>query len=429
VRAALEAGASARELAVFYRVHAQSRVLEEAMRSEAIPYQIVGGTKFFDRAEVKDLLAYLRLIVNPASDVDLLRIINVPARKIGNKTIDRLVATALAMRVPAFEAIPSLCCAPDTPKAAKHSLIGFHDTLQAFARAATTAPPRELAEQVYCESGYAEWLKAQDSAEADARRDNIQELFGSISEYEEDARNAAEVATLAEYLMRITLQADADTLLEVPRVPMMTVHAAKGLEFEQVWLTGLEEQLFPLSRGEDGERADEIEEERRLAYVAITRARKRLFITHTSTRTIYGRMRYNEASRFLGDLPPASQRRIVTPALAHLSREFTLGASAHSFDPERFRRPSVPVRPKAAAALAALPPEGERYVEQDDELDSVGDAFDGEAASVRKGAKVRHPKFGVGMVIAVRAGADPTVTVKFPGAGAKQIKLSFLAPA
>src|SRR4029077_20099166 len=133
---------------------------------------------------------------------------------------------------------------------------------------------------------YAEWLKAQDSAEADARLDNVGELLGSISEDEEDAGAGGETPTLAEYLTRVTLQADADTLEEVPRVPMMTVHAAKGLEFDSVWLTRLEEQLFPL-RGQAPEEADELEEERRLAYVAVTRARKRLFITHANTRTIY----------------------------------------------------------------------------------------------------------------------------------------------
>ncbi len=329
VRAALGAGVSARELAVFYRVHAQSRVLEEAMRGDGVPYQIVGGTKFFERAEVKDLLAYLRLVVNPKSDVDLLRIINVPARKIGGKTIERLLATAAGLGVTAFEAIPNACRAPDVSKAARHSLMGFYDMIQSFVRAAPTAPPRELAEQLLTESGYAESLQAQDTAEADARLDNIKELFGSIGEYEEDAANAGEEATLAEYLARITLQADADTLEDVPRVPMMTVHAAKGLEFDSVWLTGLEEQLFPL-RGQDPEERDELEEERRLAYVAITRAKKRLFVTHTNQRTIYGRLRYNQASRFLADLPPAAQQRAATRAFEDLSRAYTLDRAARS---------------------------------------------------------------------------------------------------
>jgi len=453
VRAALAGGASARELAVFYRVHAQSRVLEEAMRSEGIPYQIVGGTKFFDRAEVKDLLAYIRLIVNPQSDVDLFRIINVPARKLGAKTIERLAAVADAMGSSAFAAIPELCRASDTPKAARHALLGFHDMISAFIRAADTAPPRELAEQVLKESGYGEWLKSQDNAEADARLDNIHEFLGSIGDYEEDARNAGEAPSLAEYLARITLQAAADTLEELPRVPMMTVHAAKGLEFEQVWISGLEELLFPL-KGQAYDEADELEEERRLAYVAITRARKQLTMTHANVRTIYGRMRYCEQSRFLFDLPPATQRRIATRSLGELSRaynpqgprnldrnDFPMRRRAAEDEDFEFERPRSPAAGSGSLAMpraglstqrgtmpASPRSDGDRFIERDADVDG-GDSEDmGDVTNVRKGAQVRHPKFGIGTVLAVAGGGDPTVTVKFPGTGPKQIKLSFLEP-
>jgi DNA helicase-2/ATP-dependent DNA helicase PcrA len=455
VRAALAEGASARELAVFFRIHAQSRVLEEAMRAEGIPYQIVGGTRFFDRTEVKDLLAYLRLIVNPRSDVDLLRIINVPARKIGAKSIDRLAAMAEEQGSSAFDAIPALCRSADTPKAARSALLAFHDMIASFARAASTAPPRTLAEEVLRESGYGEWLKVQDTTEADARLDNIHEFIGSIGDYEEDARNAGETPTLEEYLVRITLQAAADTLEELPRVPMMTVHAAKGLEFEQVWITGLEEQLFPL-RGQTYEEADELEEERRLAYVAITRARKRLYMTYANTRTLYGRLRYCEPSRFLFDLPTDSQRRIATRALTELSRSYgTFGAAttrprqvdaattARAFgrghdrddaDEDLFgggaTRSTFGRAPGGVGGghAAPTPPAGERFIERDDDVDSHGSDLEGEVFALRKGAQVRHPKFGIGTVLAIAGGSDPTVTVRFPGTGPKQIKLSFLSP-
>lgn len=449
VRAALAEGATARQLAVFFRIHAQSRVLEEAMRAEGVPYQIVGGTRFFDRTEVKDLLAYLRLIVNPKSDVDLLRIINVPARKLGAKTIDRLASLAESRGVAAFDAIEELARSHDTPRAARAALLGFHEMISAFSRAATTAPPRELAEEVLRESGYGEWLKVQDTTEADARLDNVHEFIGSIGDYEEDARNAGELPTLEEYLIRITLQSAADTLDELPRVPMMTVHAAKGLEFDQVWITGLEEQLFPL-RGQAFDEADDLEEERRLAYVAVTRARKRLFMTHTNTRTLYGRLRYCEPSRFLFDLPSASQRRVATRALADFSRSYGASgatgmrrygdeghgtprgrvrdefgdelASSHSFaSASSSRQKSHGPAPSPRAA-------GERYVEADADVDH-DDCDDGvEAYAIRKGAQVRHSKFGIGTVLAVTAGGDPTVTVRFPGTGPKQIKSSFLSP-
>lgn len=450
IRAAITEGASPRDLAVFYRVHAQSRVLEEAMRSENIPYQIVGGTKFFDRAEVKDLLAYLRLIVNPQSDVDLFRIINVPARKLGSKTLERLAAIADAANTTAFDAVPALCQHGDTPKAARHALLGFHDMITAFAGAADTAPPRELAEQVLKESGYGAWLKLQDNAEADARLDNINEFIGSIGDYEEDARNAGETPSLFEYLARITLQSAADTLEDLPRVPMMTVHAAKGLEFEQVWMTGLEELLFPL-KGQAYDEADELEEERRLAYVAITRARKRLFMTHANVRTIYGRMRYCEPSRFLFDLPPATQRRIATRSLGDLSRSYNQPSSRNlgpadlpmrrhaggeddfdeaprqSFGAMRPAHAFGMSRPLAPASAPVPRPAGDRFIERDADVDSGDESQD--ATTLRKGAQVRHPKFGIGAVLAVGPGSDPTVTVKFSGAGPKQIKLSFLAPA
>lgn len=442
LREALARGVSARELAVFFRVHAQSRVLEEAMRAEGIPYQIVGGTRFFDRTEVKDLLAYLRLVVNPRSDVDLLRIINVPARKIGAKTIDRLAAVADAGSHSAFDAIPELCRAADTPKAARQALVGFHEMIAAFARAADTASPRTLAEEILKESGYEAWLKTQDSAEADARLDNLHELLGAIGDYEDEARDAGEPPTLADYLTRITLQAAADTLEDLPRVPMMTVHAAKGLEFEEVWIAGLEEQLFPL-RGQTFEEADELEEERRLAYVAVTRARKRLTMTHANTRTLYGRLRYCEPSRFLYDIPAPTQRRVATRSFADLSRGFTLHgtvdrdgfARRRSFDedddvaPDSDRPTRLGARPQHAAATekAAQNDAGERYVERDHDVDVERDGDD-ELGLLRKGAQVRHTKFGIGTVLGVGGGPDPTVTVRFPGTGPKQIKRSFLAP-
>ncbi len=449
IRAALAQGTSAREIAVFYRVHAQSRVLEEAMRSEGIPYQIVGGTKFFDRTEVKDLLAYLRLIVNPQSDVDLFRIINVPARKLGAKTIERLAALANDTGTTAFDAILGLCQSRETPNAARHALRGFHELVCAFIRGAETAPPRELAEQVLKETGYGAWLKLQDNAEADARLDNIQEFIGSIGDYEEDARNAGETPTMLEYLARITLQAAADTLEDVPRVPMMTVHAAKGLEFEHVWITGLEELLFPL-KGQAHDEADELEEERRLAYVAITRARKRLFMTHANVRTIYGRLRYCEPSRFLLDLPPATQRRVATRSLSELSRGYgqpaprAFGVDAFGtrrradaeddFDAET--RPSFsaarPLQsfggPRPGGPVPLARSLGERFVERDHDVDGYGSDETRDGFAVRKGAQVRHSKFGIGSVLAVGSGPDPTVTVKFSGTGPKQIKLSFLAP-
>ncbi|MCA9622022.1 MAG: UvrD-helicase domain-containing protein, partial [Myxococcales bacterium] len=443
VKRHIAAGVSPRDIAVFYRVHAQSRVLEDVMRSENVPYQIIGGTKFFDRAEVKDLMSYLRVVVNPQSDVDLLRIINKPPRKIGKKTIDALTETAAREGCSVFDAIVPVCASNLLNKGAKRALRLFEEMITEFGRAATTASPRELAEDIIHKSGYAEWLKTQDNAEADARIDNLGELLGSITEYEEDAAYAEETASVSDYLTRISLQADADNMKEVPRVPMMTIHAAKGLEFDVVCLTGLEERLFPLRGSEPGEE-EELEEERRLAYVAITRARHHLYITHTNTRMIYGQVRYNTASRFLADIPPAHQKRGATRALADLSRSYTLGRSAPTHR-EMIRGGRVAtgsgrspwddeVAPRGLGTRrpASEPPSrrsGERYVERDEHIDDdhAGEGFD--TFNLRVGSQVRHSKFGVGTVTSMGAGSNPSLAVKFPGWGIKRIKLSFLRPA
>ena len=439
----LDEGASARELAVFYRVHAQSRVLEEALRSEGLPYQIVGGLRFFDRAEVKDLLAYLRLIDNPASDVDLLRIINVPARKLGDKTIDRLIDVAGQEGLSAFAAIEPLCATGALNAGTKRALSEFAKLMNGWCDVKETLRPRELAERILEESGYAESLRAQDNAEADARLDNLKELLGSLDEYADEALAGGTTPSLTDYLARITLASDADTLAEVPRVPMMTIHAAKGLEFEAVWLTGLEEGLFPLLR-EDQSEEHQLEEERRLAYVAITRAKAELTITHTATRTIYGRTRYNAPSRFLFDLPSSTQRRLATEACVELSRSYGGGyegraASSSGYEGRAASSSGYPNRTAASgrAAVASasqgtnrgsraeLPRRaaGERFVERDE-----GAAHDSDSG-LGVGSRVRHVKFGAGTVLEVQGSADPTVTVKFPGWGTKQIKLSFLSPA
>jgi DNA helicase-2/ATP-dependent DNA helicase PcrA len=423
-------GTSPRDIAVFYRVHAQSRVLEEALRVANIPYQIVGGLKFFDRAEVKDLLAYLRVIVNPKSDVDLLRIINRPARKLGSRSVERVVALAQLAGTSVFEALATAASDAALGKAAQKSLRDFYAMLASFVPAARSAPPLEIASEVLQASGYQRWLKDQDSVEADSRLENLQELLGSIAEYEEERAQAGEPATLADYLTRVSLLADADTMAEVPRVPMMTVHAAKGLEFDVVLLCGLEDGLFPLRGREPGER-DELEEERRLAYVAITRARKSLHVVHTLTRMIYGQTRYNQPSLFLADVPPRHQHRVATDAMLDLGRRYTREPAMPSW------RSVIRGDRDAAPRLPAVRAPGERYVERDDDayhpgFDAPGTELEG--VELRRGCRVRHTKFGLGTVRDIAPGQEPSLTVLFDDWGQKSIKLTsvtrkFLSPA
>lgn len=444
-------GVSPRDIAVFYRIHAQSRVLEEVLRGERIPYQIIGGMRFFEREEVKNLLCYLRVVVNPKSDVDLHRIINVPSRKIGAGTVDKLIQTADALGTSLYDALGPLVQAGAVPTATRRSLLGFRDMIERLREDAAECSPSRIAEEVLDRSGYAKMLQEENNAEADARLQNLQELLQSIMDYEVEASAAGEAPTLTGYLERVSLTSDADTLEDVPKVAMMTIHAAKGLEFHAVFLTGMEEDLFPF-RSQDPSRGDDIEEERRLAYVAITRAREKLWITHAARRAIFGQTRYNTPSRFLKDLPPSSVRGVLTPASQLMARRgeggagFSLPGGAVRFGAGRgdrdrgagarfdsgprpaWRHPQedavrgaggeLPMRP------AAPPVEpGERFIERDLDADSGG-----EGIVLRRGSRVKHERFGVGTVASVDPGPDPIASVNFSGWGLKRIKVRFLRP-
>jgi len=351
-------GISPKDIAVFYRVHAQSRVLEEVMRAENIPYQIVGGTKFFDRAEVKDLLSYLRVLTNPRSDVDLLRIINVPGRGIGTTTIDRLVAIADEKRVSLFDALEAGLCSPDLGGAARKKVAAFRGLLTSLMDKMGAASPSEAASLVLEETGYKKLLESEDTAESDARLGNLGELVGSIVDYEAEAQAAGEKATLSGYLERVTLATDVDQMKDAPKLTLMTVHSAKGLEFRAVFLTGMEDEVFPYKGLAPGEE-DELEEERRLAYVALTRARERLYVTHAATRTLFGQLRYSRPSRFLSHLPPQDVEQIATraaPPARFLDRP---SWSQGSRDNGAWRHPMSAGRANQASAP------GERYVDRE----------------------------------------------------------------
>jgi DNA helicase-2/ATP-dependent DNA helicase PcrA len=263
-------------------------------------------------------------------------------------------------------------------------------------------------------------LENDDSAESETRLENLRELVGSILLYEEEAAAGGEVSTLSGYLERVTLTSDVDALEETPKVAMMTAHAAKGLEFDTVFLTGMEEELFPF-QSTDPRRKDDMEEERRLAYVAITRARRKLYLTHASRRTIFGMTRFGLPSRFVGDLPREAVRHEMTAACATMraGRENPSaiitrprGGFAHPQEaPANAMRGSAPSQPREP---------GERYVEPEPDASGV---------AAHRGARVRHKVFGIGWVEGVDGGDDPVATVKFSGHGTKRIKARFLAPA
>lgn len=432
IQSELSRGTSADSIAVFYRVHAQSRTLEESLRKGNVPYQIIGGMKFFERAEVKDLLGYLRLSVNPSSDADLARVINTPARGIGDKTVERLLDVASESSVCAFDAIPQAM--KELGTAAAKKLGAFKALIEGFQLEAARLAPSELAGHILEVTGYRELLRKEDTAESDARLGNLEELVGSIQDYEEEASERGETPSLSGYLERVSLVAATDAAKSGPLVSLMTVHSAKGLEFDAVFLTGMEQEMFPyrgIASGED----EELEEERRLAYVAITRARRRLTITYAGSRTLFGQTRYLDRSQFLEDLPKEAIKlegsvRAARSAGGYAGSRYGAGyvggysgggyrsRSGDDFQGQRYTATGI------GKDRPALSP-GARVVERDEYSQDGG----GDGQAVRPGSHVRHVRFGEGVVQSVEGGIKPSVVASFPGFGEKRILLEFLEPA
>jgi DNA helicase-2/ATP-dependent DNA helicase PcrA len=419
IRELVKDGVSLQDIAVFYRVHAQSRVLEDVMRAEKIPYQIVGGTKFFERAEVKDLLSYLRVLVNPRSDVDLLRIINVPARGIGTTTIDRIMALADQKQSSLFDALPAALESPDLGSAAKKKIAAFRSLLKTLMEIVATERPSDAASRILEETGYKKGLSDEDTAESDARLENLAELVGSIMEYEMEAEAAGEPPTIAGYLERVTLAADVDQMKDAPRLVMMTVHSAKGLEFRAVFLTGMEDEVFPYKGLAPGEE-EELEEERRLAYVALTRARERLFVSHAGMRMLFGQQRYNRPSRFLLHLPPDDVEQVATRAVPP-TRFVDRASYVPSREGANWRHPQSRAAPNAPMKA------GERYVDREAFDDTTHESANG--LELHRGSRVRHARFGEGEVRRVEHATELMVVAFFPGWGEKKILARFLLQA
>jgi DNA helicase II / ATP-dependent DNA helicase PcrA len=296
IAALVDEGHAGAEIGVFYRTNSQSRVLEDVLVRQEIPYQVIGGPRFYERAEIKDAVAYLQVIDNPFDGVSLARIANRPRRGIGDASIARLQAYADAQGISLFEALDrgeeaGVGAAP------LKAVQRLHGLLQSLMAGALELPVPELLERVLDQSGYLEALKAERTIEAQGRIENLLELGGVALEYQA----AADSPGLSEFLQQISLFSDQDALAEEEsRVTLMTLHNAKGLEFRAVFLVGMEEGVFPHARSieEQG-----VEEERRLAYVGLTRAQERLTLTHAATRSLWGSRDYRRPSRFLEELP------------------------------------------------------------------------------------------------------------------------------
>jgi len=303
----VESDTSASEIAVFYRTNAQSRVLEDVLVRQGVPYQVIGGPRFYERAEIRDAVAYLAVLNNTDDAVALMRIANRPRRGIGDTSIRKMVTHAESLGISLWDATADPEAA-GVAGASARAIRGFRNVMESLMSAAQELPVDELVQAVLERSGTIEAYEAERTIEARGRIENLEELVGSAQEY----RRRVDEPALAGFLEEVQLQSDQDTLVaDEAQVTLMTIHNAKGLEYRVVFLIGMEEGIFPHARSIED---NEVEEERRLAYVGMTRAMERLTLTHTTARSLYGRREYNLPSRFLDELPATVARERLRPA-------------------------------------------------------------------------------------------------------------------
>jgi DNA helicase-2/ATP-dependent DNA helicase PcrA len=401
VRSFRRGGQDLESMAILYRTNAQSRLLEEALTRAGIPYVMIGGTRFYDRKEVRDLLAYLRLLLNPKDDASLRRILNVPARDIGKTTLEVVQATARRDRLPLLEAVEKLAAEgpgaapPDTGRSlttrAQKALQGFVDLLRDLREAARDLPPSRLVARIVSRVRFEEHLAATSPGDASARIENLQELANAVAAY--DGMEGG----LTAFLDRTALLSETDNTQGSSGVRMMTLHSAKGLEFDTVFIVGVEEELCPHLRAAENE-AD-LEEERRLLYVGMTRARRRLLLSRAETRFQFGQQRSTEPSRFLQEIPRTLLRVQTAEAV------------------ERWARSPRPVRRFERSPAPAVPRSGAFWTP---DPDASGEAPTPPSA-FSLGCKVHHAEYGVGTVIGIEgAGDQQKVTVSFSIVGSKK---------
>jgi DNA helicase-2/ATP-dependent DNA helicase PcrA len=390
----VDEGISRSEIAVFYRTNAQSRVLEDTLVRREIGYQVIGGTKFYERAEIKDAMAYLTVLANPQDAVSFTRIANSPKRGIGQTSLSRVLAHAETMGIPVWEAAAGAGSVPGLGTAAVRALGRFMTTMAALReRVEQNVPIGDLLEAVLDESGYRDWLEAERTIEAQGRLENLEQLVEAAREF--DARTEAGADRLDVFLQETALVADADTRRDDEGlVTLMTLHNAKGLEYPIVFVIGAEEGIFPHSRSID---EGSLEEERRLCYVGITRAMRDLTFTYARRRNVFGSATYGLPSRFLNELPPD----LVDRAGSSVG-SFGAGGTAWGSGG------ATAVRPRAMTSWAAAQAEA------------------APSADFRLGDDVVHAAFGEGVVTAVEPGG--IVVVRFAGDGSERKLMAEYAP-
>jgi len=378
------------EFAIFYRTNAQSRVLEDQLRSHQIPYKIVGGIKFYERAEIKDMLAYLRVLVNQQDSVSVKRIINTPVRGIGKTTIEKLEDFSISKKITLFEGILPALQEKLLDSGATRKVLDFYEMMNRLIGQVKEMSARDAYHAVLDATEYVNKLKILDTPEAQGRIENLEELDSAITEFEKER---GEEATLGAFLEEIALVTDADKhdIENTNCVTLMTLHISKGLEFPVVFIVGLEDGLFPSSRSLDEDNFGQGEEERRLFYVGMTRARQKLFLTYARMRKVWGSDQMFPPSRFLAEIPPQYIERV-----------------------------SKVIRPVSSWSH-------EEGIPNYDDFDSTHlDDEGGSSDDLRKGMRVRHPSYGVGIIHLLEGfGDDQKVTILFPNKSLKKFVVKF----
>ncbi len=376
------------DVAVLYRTNAQSRAVEDALMKSNIPYKVVGGMKFYERKEIKDLMSFLRVIQNPRDDISYERIINVPKRGVGQKTIDKIRAYGAAHDISMYESLKAADFIGVSGKVAG-ALLTLNETLENLKKKSEFMSITELVDETLHDTGYLEMLEAEKTLESRSRIENLEEFKTVTMEFDRD--NEISDALLFEFLSDMALVSDQDGIEEDSGVTLMTMHASKGLEYPVVFVIGLEEGIFPSRRAVFDE--SELEEERRLMYVALTRAEDRLFISRAETRMIYGKHESNMNSRFYGEIPE------------------------ELIDGIEYERPSVRIG-GYQSPRGQTKPRGK----------SVAVTTGNPSSKFKTGDKVTHPKFGDGLITAVKGeGSSEELDVVFTSVGPKRL-LSQFAP-
>mgnify|MGYP001575787953 CR=1 FL=1 len=388
-----------KDFAVLYRANAQARAIEDALNRSQIPYNIYGGTKFYERKEIKDLVAYLRVLQNVQDDISLKRIINVPKRGIGLRTIEKIEDRASLRQESIFSVLLDVDTNSDISTKARANINGFVDLIGTLRVIKDAYSVSKLIEKVLDVTGYLDELEKDKSEESQDRIDNLKEFISIAIEFE----NTSEEKDLGTFLTNIALTSSESDDEEDDRVSLMTIHTSKGLEFPIVYLVGMEEGLFPISRAVRSMSESDIEEERRLCYVGITRAKKELYMTLTKKRTLYGKTNPSIQSRFMEELPEECIEKLN-------KEEHELSYSKANYNIlDKYKQKYMKSMNKAnvASKVNATIKESKNESNVDD---------------IKLGSKVHHPKFGVGTVVAA-SGSD--LTIAFNNQGIKKINKEY----